>query len=70
VIRAFDVILHHGSSGEVYNIGSAFEISAFEIAKILLQKYGLESREKEFIQYVEARPFSDRRWVEYMQVEC
>jgi dTDP-D-glucose 4,6-dehydratase len=38
VANAFDVILHHGSPGMTYNIGSDFEISIFELAKFLVRK--------------------------------
>lgn len=42
VTRAFDIILHKGSVGEIYNIGTNFEISNLELAKKLIKKFGLE----------------------------
>jgi UDP-glucose 4,6-dehydratase len=47
--------LHKGNVGEVYNIGTSFEISNLELAEVLLKKFGLEDRKKEFIQHVEDR---------------
>ena len=46
VTRAFDTVLHKGSEGEIYNIGTNFEISNHELAKKLLKKYGLEEKGK------------------------
>lgn len=36
--NAFDLILHSGEPGEVYNIGSEFCISVLELAKFLIRK--------------------------------
>jgi len=38
VVDAFDVILHRGSPGSTYNIGTPFEISVIELARYLIQK--------------------------------
>jgi len=38
VVDAFDVILHRGSAGSTYNIGTTFEISVIDLAKYLIQK--------------------------------
>jgi len=38
VVDAFDVILHRGSPGLTYNIGTTFEISVIELARYLIQK--------------------------------
>jgi len=38
VVDAFDVILHRGSPGSTYNIGTTFEISVIDLARSLIQK--------------------------------
>lgn len=38
IAEAFDVIVHKGVPGQVYNIGTDFEISITELAKYLLKK--------------------------------
>jgi len=60
VTNAFDIVLHQGKIGEIYNIGTPFEISTKELAKLLVSKYG--KNEDEYIQYQEDRPFNDCRY--------
>jgi len=62
VVKAFDKILHKGKIGEVYNIGTRFEISNLALAKMLIKKFGYGSKEKDFIQFFEDRPFNDCRY--------
>jgi UDP-glucose 4,6-dehydratase len=62
VARAFDAVLHNGEIGNTYNIGTDFEISNLEVAKKLLQLFGLEKREDELITFVKDRAFNDRRY--------
>lgn len=38
VSEAFDSILHHGKPGEIYNVGTEFEISVIDLAKFLIHK--------------------------------
>ncbi len=38
ITEAFDTILHKGVPGEIYNIGSNFEISVSDLAKYLIKK--------------------------------
>ena len=45
VARAFDAVLHKGKTGEIYNIGTEFEISNLEVAKTLLSEYNLVPQE-------------------------
>ncbi|KAJ3427950.1 dtdp-d-glucose 46-dehydratase [Anaeramoeba flamelloides] len=59
VARAFDIITHKGKIGEIYNIGSDFELSTIELAKSLIKKLGKEDNEKELISFVEDRLFND-----------
>jgi len=62
VVRAFDTILHKGTIGEIYNIGTSFEISTLEVAKKLLEEYGLSDQENKYIEFVADRPFNDLRY--------
>lgn len=62
VANAFDVILHKGTPGHVYNIGGKNEISNLEVAKTLLKIFGKESKEKELITFVPDRKFNDLRY--------
>jgi len=62
MVEAFDVILHKGNIGEVYNIGSNFEISVLEVAKLLLKEFGYTDREDEFLNFVDDRKFNDLRY--------
>jgi hypothetical protein len=71
VARAFDIILHHGVVGEVYNIGGRNEISNIDVARAILQLMGLAGdaaaaaacgaagAEQRHIKYVPDRPFND-----------
>lgn len=59
VINAFDVILHYGKIGEIYNIGTNEEISNIDVAKKLLELYR-EGEDK--LYYVENRCFNDLRY--------
>jgi len=41
VVDAFDIILHRGTAGSTYNIGTTFEISVISLARYLIQKVRL-----------------------------
>ena len=69
VARAFDVILHKGKVGDIYNIGGTNEKSNIEVARLLLDALGmvdkagsLEAAEKANIIFVPDRPFNDLRY--------
>jgi UDP-glucose 4,6-dehydratase len=69
VARAFDVVLHKGSVGEIYNIGGNNEKSNIEVARELLKSLGkvaaagsLEAAEAKHIVLVPDRPFNDLRY--------
>jgi len=62
VANAFDVILHKGSPGHVYNIGGKNEITNIDVAKTLLKIFGLEKEEDKYITYVPDRKFNDLRY--------
>lgn len=63
VARAFDVICHKGEVGQIYNIGTDFELSMADLARLLIQRFGLKGEEAEkAIVYVADRPFNDCRY--------
>ena len=65
--KAVDAVLHKGTPGEVYNIGSRNEKPNIEIVKLLLEKVAAKlGRDKDevlgLISYVEDRKGHDRRY--------
>ncbi|KAF2460260.1 hypothetical protein BDY21DRAFT_369314 [Lineolata rhizophorae] len=65
-VDAFDTILHRGSIGEIYNIGSRDEISNLTLCAKLIGVFGhTNTTEKDVYAHVEHgcdRPFNDRRY--------
>lgn len=57
--RAIDHVLHHGVTGEIYNIGSGEEIPNLEITKKILALLG---KDESLIEYVQDRPGHDFRY--------
>jgi len=72
VANAIDVVLHKGEIGEIYNIGTHFEISNLNLARYLLREFALQSNrpieelEAEYLEFVEDRAFNDKRY----EVDC
>lgn len=61
---AFETILEKGEIGEIYNIGcdDGMEYSVLEIAKILIKLIKNTEDYDEWIEYIEDRPFNDKRY--------
>ena len=61
---AFECILENGIIGEIYNIGSDHqsEYSVIEIAKILIKNIKNSTDYSKFIEYIEDRPYNDKRY--------
>ena len=57
--EAIDLVLHKGVIGEVYNIGTGYEMENIEMVRILLEELG---RPSELIRHVADRPGHDRRY--------
>lgn len=66
---AFDTILHKGLIGQIYNIGSADEISNLTLCSKLLKEFGL-SESDDWISHSQDRPFNDRRYAVNGQKLC
>lgn len=70
VCSAFDIILSKGTTGEIYNIGGdeSSDYSVMAIAKILIKEIngdtaiGDTSSDVDWIEYVDDRPFNDKRY--------
>lgn len=66
VVNAFDIILDKGIIGEIYNIGSDDneEYSVYDVAKILIRKIKNIDTDlyDDHIEYIEDRPFNDKRY--------
>jgi len=57
--RVVDKILHKGKAGDVYNIGSGYEITNIELTRMVLDELSVGD---EAIEYVEDRLGHDRRY--------
>ncbi len=57
--NALDAIFNKGEIGEIYNIGTSDELSNLEIAKLILKSMG---KDESYIEFVEDRPFNDKRY--------
>ena len=62
--KAFEVILEKGEVGEIYNIGcdEGMEYSVMDIAKILIKKIKNTENYDDWIEYIEDRPYNDKRY--------
>lgn len=57
--RAIDLVLHKGTIGEVYNIGTGVEVENMRMVEILLDTLG---KPRSLIRHVTDRPGHDRRY--------
>ena len=57
--RGIDIALHHGTPGEVYNVGGENDRPNMEIVRLLLEALG---KPESLIHYVKDRPGHDRRY--------
>ena len=64
VCLAVDTILHNGLIGQIYNIGSdpEYEKSVLDVAKILVKKIKNDDDYEKYLEFVEDRPFNDKRY--------
>lgn len=64
VCEAVKIILEKGVIGEIYNIGSDenSELSVLQVAKLLISKIKQSENYEEWIEYIEDRPFNDKRY--------
>uniref|UniRef100_A0A7S4S3L1 NAD(P)-binding domain-containing protein n=1 Tax=Ditylum brightwellii TaxID=49249 RepID=A0A7S4S3L1_9STRA len=62
VANAFEVILHKGKVGHIYNIGGKNELPNLQVAKDLIRLMGKEDKEDELVTFVPDRKFNDLRY--------
>lgn len=64
VCCAFERILFNGTIGEIYNIGcdQEAEISILELGKLLIRLIKENTNYNSYIEYIEDRPFNDKRY--------
>jgi len=62
VCSAFDIILHKGKIGMTYNMATEQAISNIEVARTLIEMFGLKGKESDYLDFVEDRLFNDRRY--------
>ena len=60
VAEAFDVVLHHGVPGNVYNIGTKIERTVKQVAEEICVRFGLDPNES--VEHVRDRAFNDQRY--------
>ncbi|KAI0019008.1 dtdp-glucose-dehydratase [Xylariomycetidae sp. FL0641] len=63
---AFDTILHKGTLGHIYNVGSYDEVSNIELCGMLLKEMGIKNESQsdfsKWVKYTHDRPFNDHRY--------
>jgi dTDP-glucose 4,6-dehydratase len=62
VVDAVEVVWKSGKPGEVYNIASDDELSVMDVTKLIIKTLKNTEECDEWIEYVEDRPFNDRRY--------
>ncbi|GAA0154848.1 dehydratase [Lithospermum erythrorhizon] len=60
VAEAFEVILHKGEVGHVYNVGTKRERRVIDVANDIAKLFSVDTEKR--IQFVENRPFNDQRY--------
>lgn len=62
VINAVEIVWKHGLRGEVYNIASDDELTVMEVTQLIIKTIKGTDHYDEWIDYVEDRPFNDKRY--------
>ena len=62
VSAAFDIVLHQGQIGEVYNIGIDAEISILQVAKMCIKLITGSDNYDDYITYVDDRLYNDKSY--------
>lgn len=60
VAEAFEVVLHKGEVGHVYNVGTKRERRVIDVARDICKLFNLDA--DSMIKFVENRPFNDQRY--------
>jgi dTDP-glucose 4,6-dehydratase len=62
VVNAVEVVWKRGATGEIYNIASDDELSVMDVTKLIIETIIGTTEYDKWIEYVEDRPFNDRRY--------
>lgn len=64
VVNAFDIIIHKGHIGEIYNIGGGYnsEYTIEALASMLIKIHHNDDDFKKYLEYIEDRKFNDFRY--------
>jgi len=62
VVDAVEVVWKNGKPGEVYNIASDDELSVMDVTKLIIKTIKNTEDYDEWIEYIEDRPFNDKRY--------
>lgn len=62
VVDAVDIVWTRGIPGEIYNIASDHELTVMDVTKIAIETITGTTEYDKWIEYVDDRPFNDRRY--------
>lgn len=62
VVNAVEVVWKRGTTGEIYNIASDDELSVMDVTKLIIETVVGTTEYDKWIEYIEDRPFNDRRY--------
>lgn len=62
VVDAVEIVWKNGQVGEIYNIASDDELSVMDVTKLIIKTIKDTENYDEWIEYVEDRPFNDKRY--------
>lgn len=62
VSKAFDIIIHKGKIGEIYNIGCEYEYTVLEVSKLLINYMKPNAKVEDWICNIKDRNFNDKRY--------
>jgi dTDP-glucose 4,6-dehydratase len=62
VVDAVEVVWKRGTPGEIYNIASEHEMTVMEVTQVAIETIKGTNDYDSWIEYVEDRPFNDRRY--------
>ena len=62
VVNAVETVWSKGKKGEIYNISSDYELSVFDITKMIIKIIKQTDDYEQWITCIEDRPFNDRRY--------
>ena len=62
VTNAVMTVYEKGSTGDVYNISSEYELSVIDITKLIIKSIKKSDNWEDWVEYIQDRPFNDSRY--------